>query len=78
MPDYLHFRHCMCDVDMDQMLGPDMDRRYLAPRSVDYSPETGVSTLTLRAILPAEFRERVTALAEKERERERIRKLFNG
>jgi hypothetical protein len=55
-----------------------MDRRYLAPRSVDYSPETGVSTLTLRAILPAEFRERVTALAEKERERERIRKLFNG
>jgi hypothetical protein len=78
MPDYLHFRRDMAAIDMGQMLGPDMDRRYLAPRSVDYSPETGVSTLTLRAILPAEFRERVTALAEKERERERIRGLFCG
>lgn len=64
--------------DRDQMIGPDVGRRYLAIKSVDYAPATDISTAKLRGILPDEFRERVTALVGKQQERERIRKLFNG
>lgn len=78
MPEVLHYRGYRIPFYGDHMLGPDMDRRYLAPKRADYDPATDVTTLTLRPIMPAEFRERVTALAEKERDRERIRALFNA
>lgn len=77
MPDVLHFkgRH---DFDRDWLIGPDFGRRYLLPRKVEYNPETDISTITLRGIMPDELRERVTPLVAAQREHERIRKVFNG
>lgn len=76
MPDVLHFTRPMPLVDMDQMLGPDTDRRFLAIRRNAYDKATGITTLTLRGILPDEFRERIQPLLAKQAERERIRALF--
>lgn len=72
MPNVLHFPRDMSAVDMGQMIGPDMHRRYLGIKSA-----TG-STVTLYGIMPDEYRERVAVLVAKETERERIRALFNG
>jgi hypothetical protein len=78
MPDVLHFRGNIIPFDSSQMIGPDFGRRYLAIRTATYDPTTDISTVVLRGILPDEYRERVTALVAKERERVRIRELFNG
>jgi hypothetical protein len=78
MSDVLHFRRDMRAVDFDQMIGPDFGHRYLGIKAVDYDADTGVSTVTLRGILPAEFRERIKPLVAEQQARERIRKLFIG
>jgi hypothetical protein len=78
MPDILHFRRDMTNVDFDQMIGPDFGRRYLGIKHVDYDAETNVSTVTLRGILPAEFRGRIKPRVAEQQARERIRKLFIG
>lgn len=79
MADYLHFRgNITATIDRDQMLGPDTGGRYLAIKAIDYDPATDVTTASLRAILPDEFRERVMKLAGGQSERERIRAVFNG
>lgn len=72
--DILHFSKPLHDVDMEQTLGPDSDRRYLAVRKVDVTPTA--TTVTLRGILPDEFRERAMAGVAKQREFARIRALF--
>jgi hypothetical protein len=78
MSDVLHFRRDMRAVDFDQMIGPDFGKRYLGIKTVYYDAVTDVSTVTLRGILPAEFRERIKPLVAEQQARERIRKLFIG
>jgi len=78
MPEILRYRGDLADIDRDQMLGPDTAGRRLAIKTVDYDPGTDVTTVTLRGILPAEFRERIKPLVAEQLERERIRKVFEG
>jgi hypothetical protein len=78
MPDVLHFKRDMAAIDFDQMIGPDFGHRYLGIKAVDYDADAGVSTVTLRGILPAEFRERITPRVAEQQARERIRELFIG
>lgn len=79
MPDILRFAGDLrATYDPEQMLGADLHGRYLMIRMMDYDPATNVSTATLRAVLPQEFRQRVEPLVAGERERSRIRALFNG
>lgn len=79
MPDRLRFPgDIRATYDREQMLGADLHGRYLMIKGVDYDEATNVSTATLRAVLPAEFRERVEPLVAQQRERQRIRELFNG
>jgi hypothetical protein len=59
------------------MLGPDFGGRRLRIASVDYDPETDVSTATLRGVLPDQFRELVEPLWRQAQEHQRIRELFN-
>lgn len=81
MPDRLNFTRRMPLVDVDQILGPDRDRRYLRIHKVDVAPEgkdtEHGTTLTLRGLPPTELNERIKPLIAKQVEKERIRKLFN-
>ncbi len=63
---------------IDQMVGPDLHGRHLAIKSCAYDADTGVATAELRAILPAEYRERIEPLVAAQRERQRIRGVFGG
>lgn len=66
-------------ADDANMLGPDMDRRYLTIVKLDYDRNADVTVATLRPVMPAEFRERVMRLAETQaKPAARLRKLFNG
>lgn len=79
MTDILRFKGDLREtIDRDQMLGPDFGRRYLAIKSVDYDPATDRSTVTLRGILPDEFRTRIEPIVAEQRERARIAELFLG
>lgn len=79
MPDRLRLNGDIRETyDREQMLGSDMHGRYLMIKSVAYEEATNISTATLRAVLPAEFRDRVAPLVDGQRERQRIRELFNG
>lgn len=78
MPDILHIRGRHDGIDFDHMYGPDRDRRYLKIKTVTYDANTDITELRLRAILPADFREQIEPLIANQRERERIRKVFNG
>ena len=79
MPDVLHYKGDLtATIDLDQMIGPDFGKRWLGIRKVEYDPGTDVTTLTLRGILPDEYRERVLPMMEQAQAHERIRKLFNG
>jgi hypothetical protein len=79
MPDILHFKGDLREsIDFDQMIGPDFGRRYLGIKAVDFDADTGISTVTLRGILPTEFRKRIKPLVAEQQARERIRKLFIG
>jgi hypothetical protein len=78
MSDILHFKGDMRAIDFDQMIGPDFGRRYLSIKAVGFDADTGISTVTLRGILPAEFRERIKPRVAEQQARERIRELFIG
>lgn len=79
MSDHLNFNKILTNIDMDQMLGPDIDRRYLRIHQVDFDLAAGTTRLILRAILPDEFRkQRVPPLIALQTERERLRKVFSG
>lgn len=78
MPEILRYRGDVRNVDWDHMLGPDVGHRYMTIKSVAYDADADISTATLRPILPDEFRERVLPLVEGQRERERIRRVFNA
>lgn len=77
MSDHLNFSKILTNIDVDQMLGPDIDRRYLRIHQVDYNLSSGTTRLVLRGILPEELRERrIPPLIALQNERERLRKLF--
>jgi hypothetical protein len=78
MPDVLHFRGFLDDFDPDHLIGPDFGGRWLRISHVEYDTGTDISTAVLRGVLPDDYRERVKPLVANQRERERIRKLFNG
>lgn len=79
MPDRLRYPgDIRATYDREQMLGSDLHGRYLMIKEVNYDEVVDISTATLRAVLPAEFRERVAPLVEIQRERKRIRALFNS
>jgi len=79
MPDILRYKGDLtASIDRDQMIGPDFGKRWLGIRKVEYHPDTGSTWVTLRGILPDEYRERLQPMVEQAREQERIRKLFNG
>ena len=78
MPDVLHYRGDLtASIDRVQMIGPDFGKRWLGIRKVEYDPNTDVTTVTMRGILPDEYRERIGLMVTQAREQERIRKLFN-
>lgn len=77
MSDYLNFKKILTNIDIDQMLGPDIDRRYLRIHQVDFDLAAGTTRLVLRGIMPDELRERrIPPLVAMQAERERIRKVF--
>lgn len=76
MAEVLHYRGDQRNFDPEWMLGPDMDRRRLVIKSMAYDPATDVSTATLRAVLPDEFREAVKPLVAQQQARSRIRSVF--
>lgn len=76
MSDHLNFNRVLLDVDLEQLLGPDTDRRYLRIHQVDYDLAKGTTRLTLRGVLPDEYKQRVMKLVPMQAARERIRKLF--
>jgi len=79
MPDALHYKgDITASIDCDQMIGPDFGKRWLGIRTVEYDPATDIMTVTLRGILPDEYRERVGPMIEQAQAQERIRKLFNA
>ena len=79
MPDLLRYKGDLtATIDRDQMIGPDFGKRWLGIRKVEYDPVANITTVTLRGILPDEYRERVGPRIEQARAHERIRKLFNG
>ena len=78
MSEILHFRGRIELDSLAHMLGPDVGHRYLAATSVAYDEATDISTVTLRAIMPDEYRERVMALVAGQQERERIRRVYNA
>lgn len=78
MPDVLHYRGNQVNYDDDWMLGPDMDKRRLKPVAAEYDSVSDITTITLKAIMPAEFRERVQPLIAQEVDRRRIAELFGG
>lgn len=78
MPDILRYRGDVTNADRGHLLGPDVGRRYLTVRTVDYDPDTDISTATLHGVMPAEFSERIGPIVENQMQRERIRKLFSA
>lgn len=78
MPDILHFPRDRTNFDPDLMLGPDRDGRRLTIASAVYDVAANVTTATLRAVLPDRFRTLVEPLVAQQRERQRIREVFNG
>jgi hypothetical protein len=76
MTDRLHFRGDLTNADRDQMIGPDFGRRWLAIRKIDYDPDTCVSTVTLRGVMPDEYRQRLQPLVAQAKEYARIKELF--
>ncbi len=78
MTDVLHFKGDLTRADREQLIGPDFGRRWLAIRKVDYDPDTDVSTVTLRGVMPDEYRQRLEPQVAQAQEHARIRRLFNG
>lgn len=78
MPEILHYRGDQTNYDPMLVLGPDRDGRRMKIVSAVYDPETDITTATLRAVMPAEFRERLMAQQPKVEAYNRIRALFRG
>lgn len=81
MPEQLHYPGNIANFDPDHMLGPDQFGRRLIIKSMSYDADTDVTTATLRAVLPDEYRERVLGAdgqKEQAQARGRIGGLFNG
>lgn len=78
MPEVLRYRGDIRPVDHGHMLGPDTAGRRLVITGVDYDPVGDMSTVTLRAVLPAEYRERVEPLVAQAQAFYRLQGLFNA
>jgi hypothetical protein len=78
MTDLLRFKGDLTRADRDQMIGPDFGRRWLAIRKIDYNPDTNVSTVTLRGVMPEEYRQRLQPQVAQAQEHARIKELFVG
>jgi len=79
MSDILHFRGDLADrIERGQMIGPDFGGRHLSVRSAKYDAGTDSTTVTLRGILPDEYRKRILERVDAQRERDRVREVFNG
>jgi hypothetical protein len=78
MTDLLRFKGDLTRADRDQMIGPDFGRRWLAIRKIDYNPDTNVSTVTLRGVMPEEYRRRLQPQVLQAQEHARIKELFVG
>jgi hypothetical protein len=76
MTDLLRFKGDLTRADREQLIGPDFGRRWLAIRTVDYDPDTCVSTVTLRGVMPDEYRQRLQPLVAQAKEYARIKELF--
>jgi hypothetical protein len=78
MTDLLRFKGDLTRADRDQLIGPDFGRRWLAIRKIDYNPDTNVSTVTLRGVMPEEYRRRLQPQVLQAQEHARIKELFVG
>jgi hypothetical protein len=78
MTDLLRFKGDLTRADRDQLIGPDFGRRWLAIRKIDYNPDTNVSTVTLRGVMPDEYRQRLQPQVLQAQEHARIKELFVG
>lgn len=76
MAETLHYRGDHRVYDPDLILGPDIDHRRLRIVGAEYDPATDVTTMTLKAVMPQEFRERVKPMVEQAEARQRIKELF--
>lgn len=80
MPDVIHIKHPVnpIGIDMDRLYGPDRDGRYLKPTTVNYDGDADVVEIRLRAVLGDDLTQAVAPLVQQQRDRERIKALFNG
>lgn len=77
MAEHLRYVGDRTDYDPDLILGPDRDGRRLRIVGVTYDRVTDVSTATLKAVMPQEFRDRLMAKKPVYDAYNRIRALFN-
>jgi hypothetical protein len=79
MPEVLHYRGDITEgLDYDHMIGPDFGKRWMSIKSAHYDAGTDITTVTLRAIMPEEFRVRIAPEIENMRKRSRTKALFGG
>lgn len=77
MGNVLHFRGDCADVDIDrQVFGPDVGNCYYAPISATYDPDTDITDIRLRPIMPDELKTRLEQAAARVQDAARIRHLF--
>ena len=78
MPEILRYAGDQTNYDPDLVLGPDRDGRRMKIVGAAYDEAADITTVTLRAVMPAEFRERLEAQQPKIIAYNTIRGLFRG
>ena len=76
MPETLRYRGDHTAFDPDLILGPDRDGRRMRITGATYDETTDVTTATLRAIMPRDFRDMLEAKRPMYQAYNRIRELF--